>query len=154
MKVLKQRKLLNTSKKIALIGDFDLSAFPISKQNFLNFFQQEKIEVLTAKGYQDESYIDEALLNEAQRKAQASDVAMLLLFAPQQANKIPFPQHQLIRSVNLLQSKLVVLLFAEQEVETPWLKYTHSSLQIDQNSQLEEIMGTIFYSDKTEPKIP
>ncbi|MEM9889192.1 MAG: hypothetical protein AAF849_25210 [Bacteroidota bacterium] len=144
MQIIKQQKRLVLPQKVALIGNFETFNFSIPQTHFIDFFQARKIETSFAKGYEEEDDIDESLLNEAQRKAQAADVAFVLLYAPEGANKIPITQHQLIRSVSLVQSNLLALVYARAEIKTAWKKYTYSSLQIDEEIEITEIMEEIF----------
>ncbi|MEM0993470.1 MAG: hypothetical protein AAGI49_10570 [Bacteroidota bacterium] len=147
MNIIKQRERLPFPQKVAIIGNFEVSDFPIEVSEFLDFFRA-KSDVVWAKGYGTGAYIDEALLNEAQRKAQAADLAILLLYLPADNEKIPINQHQLIRSVSLVQDKLIALVYAEKALVAAWKKYTYMSIQIDQGAELYKIMEQVMREQK------
>ncbi|MEM1327901.1 MAG: hypothetical protein AAGI23_18220 [Bacteroidota bacterium] len=87
-----------------------------------------KFELKTANGYEMSDYINESLLNEAQRKAQAADLAILCVAT--ETDRLPLPQYQLIRSVALVQPQLWVFAWSAITLSTPWASKTKAIFHV------------------------
>ncbi|MEM8526066.1 MAG: hypothetical protein AAGG68_15615 [Bacteroidota bacterium] len=95
-----------------------------------------------AEGYEDNDYIDEALINEAQRKAKFAE--WVIIFAHTETERLPKNQHQLIRSVHLLNENLIVLVRSKTLSHLPWETNAKAIIQCDENVSWEELKLQLF----------
>lgn len=117
-----------TPKHLALVGN--IYQPPISwRQTYWQTLATENSTTLSfAQGYGQDEFIDEALLNEAQRKAQIADLAVICVHTT--TTQLPIHQHQLIRSVALIQPNIWVCVWAEGLLSMPWEKEAKVVVQV------------------------
>jgi len=106
-----------------------------------------QFDCLFAQGYENNNYIDEALINEAQRKSQLVEWAFI--FAHTDTDRLPMNQHQLIRSVQLLQRNIIVLVKSNMLSHLPWEANAKAIVQYEEEGNWEEISTLLFQDDIT-----
>lgn len=117
-------------KHLALIGLIHEPPINWQQRHWQTLAAENRLIISFANGYTTDEYMDEALLNEAQRKAQAADLALLCVHTD--STQLPVNQHQLIRSVALVQPNVWVCMWTEGMVTMPWQKEAKIVSQVSQ----------------------
>ena len=103
---------------------------------------ENQFDCLFAQGYGEDEYIDEALINEAQRKSQLVDWVIISTYTG--TDRLPMNQHQLIRSVQLLQKNIIVLVQSRTLSHLPWEANAKAIIQYEEGINWEIIFSELF----------
>ncbi|MEM6697345.1 MAG: hypothetical protein AAF599_03045 [Bacteroidota bacterium] len=108
---------------------------------------ETQFDCLFAQGYEGNDYIDEALINEAQRKSQLAE--WVIIFTHTETNRLPMSQHQLIRSVQLLQENIIVLVQSKTLSHLPWAANAKAIIQFEEEVDWPAISTQLLEKDIT-----
>jgi hypothetical protein len=138
---LKEPSLQLFPKHLALVGQIHEPPINWQLRHWETLTDQYAVELSSAKGYALDDYIDESLLNEAQRKAQAADLAILCVSTT--ADRLSQPQHQLIRSVTLVQPNVWVAVWSATPFTMPWASKVNAILHVPNICTEQDFFATL-----------